>query len=111
MATNNYTKRAQDSLDLLVIADLHLANITRTCKAAVAYSVSQRMGRFKQTKEALEQELKRLSRAGGGLFSRLKNYLAIQKLKTKILEVNRQIVEWIDITYRHVFSASVGGAA
>jgi len=111
MATSNYTKRAQDSLDLLLIADIHLVNITRTCKAAVAYSVSQRMSRFKQAKAALESELKRLSRAGGGWFAKLQNYSAIRKLKDKISDVNRQIVEWIDITYRHVFSASVKGAA
>ena len=107
MAKSNYIQRAQDSLDLLLIADTHLANIKRACKAAVAYSFAQRMERFKQAKITLENELKRLSaNVVGGLFAKLKKCSLISKLKAQISDVNRQIVEWINITYRHVFASN-----
>ena len=105
MATSNYTKRAEDSLNLLAVAKAHITTIKQACKAPVASYVIKRMQIFTDAKVALEHEIEKLRRAGG-LFTKIKNYLAIRQLREKLSDVNRQIVEWVNLTYRHFFSAS-----
>lgn len=102
MATSNYTKRAQDSLDLLVVSDVFLAKVKKVCKAAVAHSISQKVEALTNAKLALEWQLKQLG--GMGFFAKLAQYKSIRAIKARIAEVNTALVDWINSTYRYFFA-------
>lgn len=108
MAISNYKERAQDSLDILLVADIFIAKVKKTCKAAVAHTISKKMSCFAHTKVRLESQLKVLTKkVGNGFFAKLKYRTVIRELKAKLSEVNRQIVDWINSTYRYFFATPV----
>lgn len=102
MAISNYTKRAQDSLDLLVVSDVFLTKVKKACKAAVAHSISQKVEALTNSKIALESQLKQLS--GAGFLAKLAQRKAIHAIKSKLAEVNSALVSWINSTYRYFFA-------
>jgi small-conductance mechanosensitive channel len=105
MATSNYTKRAQDSLDLLVVSDVFLAKVKKACKAAVAHSISQKVEALTSAKRALDSQLKQLG--GMGFFAKLAQHKTIRAIKKRIAEVNTALVDWINSTYRYFFTPSL----
>ncbi len=108
MANSKYTKRAQDSLDILVVADVFMANVKKSCKAAVAHSISQKISNFKKVKSSLEAQLKGMTaKMSGGFFAWIKYRSAVRELKNKMAEVNRNLVAWINSTYKYFFAAPI----
>lgn len=105
MAISNYTKRAQDSLDISAVADALVVLTKGECKKAIAHSVEQKVSAFKQFKSELEAKLVLLS-TGAGWFAKLKNRSALRKIKEQLSAINRQMVEWVNRTYRYFFAAA-----
>lgn len=107
MAISNYTKRAQDSLDISAVADALVVLAKGECKKAIAHSVEQKVSAFKQFKSELEAKLVLLSTSAvGGWFAKLKNRSALRKIKEQLSAINRQMVEWVNRTYRYFFVAA-----
>jgi hypothetical protein len=96
-----YTKRAQDALDLGVVVDVYLSRIKLVCKEAVAHAARLQVERMKTTKLNVEQELAAIQMQVVGLFSWLKVQSRVRELKRKLADINSQIVKWINSFYRY----------
>lgn len=96
-----YTKRAEDALDLIVVIDFYMNRITKMCKGAVAFSAHQQVARLKELKVRLESELVQCERKINGILSWLKFRKTIVKLKAELAELNKKIVHWVNSFYRY----------
>lgn len=97
----HYTKRATDTLDLIVVVDVYLTRIRATCKSAVAHTAQAQVERLKATRAALERDLAKIQGKVTGVITWLKNRAAVGEIKKRLSEINNQIVTWINSVYRY----------
>lgn len=96
-----YTKRAEDALDLIVVIDFYMSRITKMCKGAVAFSAHQQVARLQELKFRLETELVQCEGKIKGVFSWLEFRKTAAKLKADLAEINKKIVHWVNSVYRY----------
>jgi hypothetical protein len=99
-----YTTRAHDSLDLVVVVDVYLSRIKTACKSSVAHSAQRQVERFKASKIRLERELFE-AQAKVSFFSWFRVQGRVREIKRKLVEIEDQIVNWINSVYRYFILA------
>lgn len=104
MNTLNYTKRAQDRLDISLVVEYYLSKITSACKGAVAHAVSEKIDRLVMAKKSLEAKLVVLSHETKGFFKRFKAISEARKIKREIATLNDKMVEWLNVVYSYFLS-------
>lgn len=104
MTTFNYTKRAQDRLEISLVVEYYLSKITSSCKGAVAHAVSEKVDRMVVAKKKLEAKLEVLSQGTKGLFKRLKAISEVRRIKREIAALNNKMVEWLNVVYSYFLS-------
>lgn len=104
----NYTKRATDSLDLIVVVDVYLDRIKKTCKASVVHAAQRHIERLKFAKDQLEMTLEKLSSSKiSGIKGWINRVKKANHIKSQLITINHQMVNWINSVYRYFFTHQV----
>jgi hypothetical protein len=95
-------KRAEDQLSLPAKMMILVEHIQRSNKKVVGEAIKNQAQRMVKARKELEIELLAImKKASVGILAKIKYYFDIKHLKTKLLEINRRIVSWVNITAEH----------
>lgn len=99
---NESDKRAEDQLSLPAKMMILVEHIQRSNKKVVGEAIKNQAQRMVKARKELEIELlTMMKKASVGIVAKIKYYFDIKHLKTKLIEINRQIVSWVNITAEH----------
>jgi len=103
MATYNTTSklsqnRAEDRLDLTVLLGIHVSSLALNNKASVVYATQREAARLTKSRLELEKKLVALINRSKSLIGFFMHAITIRKLKTKLVELNQKILEWMSAT-------------
>lgn len=92
----NNSRRIEDSFSLSQVVEFYQHKIGQSCKPIIANAAQKQLGRLSEIRKAYEVKLACLKSKRKTLLNWISINLEVQKLKSLIASVSKEIVDWIN---------------